>query len=141
MKRRRTKINSENLSTTGTNETETNTVEIFQPIPSNLFLPTYKKYDDEDIKRPFVSSHPSVNLSHNENLNNISTYATIKVIISINSLFLISNICFRRIVLLHMIIFGYMIIIQQILQHIEVLIMVLILQQICIHVLELNLSN
>ena len=76
MKRRRTNINSENLSTTGTNETETNTVDIFQPIPSNLFFDrpyssttnaypfnTYQKYEEDDIKRPFVPSYSSVTLT------------------------------------------------------------------------------
>jgi hypothetical protein len=58
-------LHSEDLSTTGTNETEANTtVDLFQPIPSNLFLTnTYQKYDDEDMEKPFVSSFSSINLS------------------------------------------------------------------------------
>jgi hypothetical protein len=64
LKRRRSNIIGENLSTTETNETETNTVDLFQPIPSNFFLiNTYQKYEDEDIKKPFVSSFSSINLS------------------------------------------------------------------------------
>jgi len=64
IKRRQSNVNNENLSTTGTNETETNTVDLFQPIPSNFFLiNTYKKYEDDDIKRPFVSSFSSISLS------------------------------------------------------------------------------
>ncbi len=63
VKRRRTNINEENLSTTDTNETETNTVDLFQPIPSNFFLiNTHHKNEDEDIKKPFVSSFSSANL-------------------------------------------------------------------------------
>jgi hypothetical protein len=56
-KRRRMNIHAENLSTTETNETETNTIDLFQPIPSNFSLiNTSHKYEDEDIKKPFVSS-------------------------------------------------------------------------------------
>ncbi|CAF4782447.1 unnamed protein product, partial [Rotaria sp. Silwood2] len=72
IKRRQFNMTSENSSTTGTNETETNTIDIFQPIPSNFFLTTttttatntYKKYEDDDIKRPFVSSCSSTNLNN-----------------------------------------------------------------------------
>ncbi|CAF1285704.1 unnamed protein product, partial [Didymodactylos carnosus] len=59
VKRRRKK--SDNDSTTGTNETEANTVEIFQPPPiftddnSGYPFNTYQRYDDEDVKRPFVT--------------------------------------------------------------------------------------
>ena len=61
LKRRRSNVSSENLSTTETNETEANTVDLFQPIPSNLLLiNTYPKYEDEDIKSPFVSSFSSL---------------------------------------------------------------------------------
>lgn len=61
IKRRRLNMNREDISTTDTTETETNTVDLFQPIPSNFFLPnTYHKYDDE---RPFVSSFSSINVS------------------------------------------------------------------------------
>jgi hypothetical protein len=65
MKRRKTNVNSENVSTIGTSETETNTVDLFQPIPSNFFLTnTYQKYkEEEEMKRPFVSSFSSINLS------------------------------------------------------------------------------
>lgn len=70
VKRRRVHATSDNSSTTGTNETETNTVDIFQPIPSNFFLPpptqsanTYQKYDDDDIQRPFVPTYSTVNMS------------------------------------------------------------------------------
>lgn len=72
MKRRRSHLSSDNSSTTGTNETEANTVDIFQPIPSNLFFDrpyssthnaypfnSYQKYDDDDAKRPFVPSYSS----------------------------------------------------------------------------------
>lgn len=75
-KRRRSHLASDNSSTTGTNETEANTVDIFQPIPSNLFFDrpyssvgnsypfnTYQKYDDDDVKRPFVPSYSSATLS------------------------------------------------------------------------------
>jgi hypothetical protein len=76
MKRRRSHLSSDNSSTTGTNETEANTVDIFQPIPSNLFFDrpysstnnaypfnTYQKYDDDDVKRPFVPSYSSATLT------------------------------------------------------------------------------
>ncbi len=76
MKRRRRHVNSDNSSTTGTNETEANTVDIFQPIPSNLFFDrpysstnhaypfnTYQRYEDEDVKRPFVPSYSSATLT------------------------------------------------------------------------------
>ena len=76
IKRRRSHLSSDNSSTTGTNETEANTVDIFQPIPSNLFFDrpysstssaypfnTYQKYDDEDVKRPFVPSYSSATLT------------------------------------------------------------------------------
>ncbi|CAF1101020.1 unnamed protein product, partial [Didymodactylos carnosus] len=59
VKRRRKK--SDNDSTTGTNETEANTVEIFQPPPiftddnSGYPFNTYQRYDEEDVKRPFVT--------------------------------------------------------------------------------------
>ncbi|CAF4048068.1 unnamed protein product [Rotaria sp. Silwood2] len=83
IKRRQFNMTSENSSTTGTNETETNTIDIFQPIPSNFFLTTttttatntYKKYEDDDIKRPFVSSCSSTNLN---NLDTRSSYASLK---------------------------------------------------------------
>lgn len=54
IQRRKNKLNhNENLSTTDTNETETNTVDLFQPIAIN----SYQKYDDEDeIKKPFTSN-------------------------------------------------------------------------------------
>lgn len=55
LKRRKSNMNSENLSTTETNETEANTVDIFQP------KNTYQKYDEEDMKSPFVSSFSSMN--------------------------------------------------------------------------------
>lgn len=55
LKRRKTNMNSENLSTTETNETEANTVDLFQP------KSTYQKYDEEDMKSPFVSSLSSMN--------------------------------------------------------------------------------
>ena len=59
LKRRKSNMNSENLSTTETNETEANTVDLFQPIPSNFSLKnTYQKYDEES---PFVSSFSSMN--------------------------------------------------------------------------------
>jgi len=76
MKRRRSNVNSDNSSTTGTNETEANTVDIFQPIPSNLFFDrpyssttnaypfnTYQKYEEDDVKRPFVPSYSSATLT------------------------------------------------------------------------------
>ncbi|CAF1114272.1 unnamed protein product [Rotaria sordida] len=76
MKRRRSNITSDNSSTTGTNETEANTVDIFQPIPSNLFFDrpyssttnaypfnTYQKYEEDDVKRPFVPSYSSATLT------------------------------------------------------------------------------
>ena len=76
MKRRRSNINSDNSSTTGTNETEANTVDIFQPVPSNLYFDrpyssvtntypfnTYQRYDEDDVKRPFVPSYSSTTLS------------------------------------------------------------------------------
>lgn len=57
LKRRKSHANGENLSTTETNETEANTVDLFQPIPSNFSLiNTYQKYGDEDMNSPFVSS-------------------------------------------------------------------------------------
>ncbi|CAF1262149.1 unnamed protein product [Adineta steineri] len=75
IKRRRSHVTSDNSSTTGTNETEANTVDIFQPIPSNFFLPTatatpinsYQKYEDDDIQRPFVSSYSAANMSNQDN--------------------------------------------------------------------------
>jgi hypothetical protein len=82
IKRRRSHVNSDNSSTTGTNETEANTVDIFQPIPSNLFFDrpyssnnnsypfnTYQRYEDEDVKRPFVpySSATLTRLTPNHN--------------------------------------------------------------------------
>ncbi len=76
MKRRRSNVNSDNSSTTGTNETEANTVDIFQPIPSNLFFDrpfssatnaypfnTYQRYEEEEVKRPFVPNYSSATLS------------------------------------------------------------------------------
>lgn len=61
IKRRRVNPTSEISSNAGTNETEANTIDLFQPVPSNFFSTTitntYKKYEDDDIKRPFVSSH------------------------------------------------------------------------------------
>lgn len=76
MKHRRSHLTSDNSSTTGTNETEANTVDIFQPIPSNLFFDrpfastahaypfnTYQKYDEDDVKRPFVPSYSSSTLT------------------------------------------------------------------------------
>lgn len=76
MKRRRAHVSSDNSSTTGTNETEANTVDIFQPIPSSLFFDrayssstnaypfnTYQKYEDDDAKRPFVPSYSSATLT------------------------------------------------------------------------------
>ncbi|CAF3700945.1 unnamed protein product [Rotaria socialis] len=76
MKRRRSNITSDNSSTTGTNETEANTVDIFQPIPSNLFFDrpfstssnaypfnTYQRYEEDDVKRPFVPSYSSATLA------------------------------------------------------------------------------
>lgn len=85
MKRRRSHLSSDNSSTTGTNETEANTVDIFQPIPSNLFFDhpysstsnaypfnTYQKYDDDDVKRPFVPSYSSTTLTRmNSNSNRL----------------------------------------------------------------------
>jgi hypothetical protein len=75
-KRRRANVNSDNSSTTGTNETEANTVDIFQPIPSNLFFDrpysstnnpypfnTYQRYEEDDVKRPFVPSYSSTTLT------------------------------------------------------------------------------
>ncbi|UJR14891.1 hypothetical protein I4U23_001875 [Adineta vaga] len=83
VKRRRANVTSDNSSTTGTNETETNTVDIFQPIPSNFFLSqppqitnTYQKYEDDDIQRPFVSSYSTANTS-NQNSNS-PTYGVIR---------------------------------------------------------------
>ncbi|CAF1528193.1 unnamed protein product [Rotaria sp. Silwood1] len=77
IKRRQLNITSENSSTISTNETETNTIDIFQPIPSNFFLTTntYKKYEDDDIKRPFVSSCSSTNINH---LDNRTSFASLK---------------------------------------------------------------
>ena len=77
MKRRRSHVTSDNSSTTGTNETEANTVDIFQPIPSNLFFDrpyssnnnnaypfnTYQRYDEDEMKRPFVPSYSSATLT------------------------------------------------------------------------------
>lgn len=78
MKRRRSNITSDNSSTTGTNETEANTVDIFQPIPSNLFFDrpyssnnnhnaypfnTYQRYEEDEMKRPFVPSYSSATLT------------------------------------------------------------------------------
>ena len=76
IKRRRARITNDNSSTTGTNETETNTVDLFQPMAPNLLFEgpssttmntypfdNYQKYDDDDIKRPFVSSYSSTNLN------------------------------------------------------------------------------
>jgi hypothetical protein len=76
MKRRRRNVNSDNSSTTGTNETEANTVDIFQPIPSNLFFDrpyssttnaypfnTYQRYEEDDVKKPFVPSYSSATLT------------------------------------------------------------------------------
>lgn len=76
MRRRRSTLTSDNSSTTGTNETEANTVDIFQPIPSNLFFDrpfsssnnsypfnTYQRYEDDDAKRPFVPSYSSATLT------------------------------------------------------------------------------
>lgn len=76
LKRRRSHVNSDNSSTTGTNETEANTVDIFQPIPSNLFFDrpyssntnaypfnTYQKYEDDDVKRPFVPTYSTATLT------------------------------------------------------------------------------
>ncbi|CAF1488244.1 unnamed protein product [Rotaria sordida] len=86
IKRRQLNITSENSSTTGTNETETNTIDIFQPIPSNFFLTTtttnsYKKYEDDDIKRPFVSSYSSDNRSSYASLkkNCVSPYDNVRL--------------------------------------------------------------
>ncbi|CAF1569206.1 unnamed protein product, partial [Adineta ricciae] len=84
VKRRRVHVTSDNSSTTGTNETETNTVDIFQPIPSNFFLPpppsqtanTYQKYDDDDIQRPFVPTYSIVNMSNR--VDSSPTYGVIK---------------------------------------------------------------
>ena len=64
LKRRQSHVSGENLSTTETNETEANTVDLFQPIPSNFSLiNTYQKYEDEDAKSPFVSSQLGTSLS------------------------------------------------------------------------------
>ncbi|CAM4919915.1 unnamed protein product [Rotaria socialis] len=74
-RRQSTVTTSENSSTTGTNETEANTIDLFQPVPSNFSTTnTYKKYEDEDIKRPFVSSYSSATLSQSDN----ASYATLK---------------------------------------------------------------
>ena len=75
-KNRRSCTSSDNSSTTGTNETETNTVDLFQPTTTNFVadrrllanihqypFDNYQNYDEDEIHRPFVSSYSSNNLT------------------------------------------------------------------------------
>jgi hypothetical protein len=101
MKRRRTNVNSDNSSTTGTNETEANTVDIFQPIPSNLFFDrpysstthaypfnTYQRYEEDDAKRPFVPSYSSATLTRiNPNHNRLWPQGNLFIICMLYILF------------------------------------------------------
>ena len=76
MKCRRSHVNNDNSSTTRTNETEANTVDIFQPISSHLFFDrpycsitnvypfnTYQRYQEDEVKRPFVPTYSSATLT------------------------------------------------------------------------------